>query len=238
MLASSLIALLTCWLTAASTVACPITTTKPVRSLVPSPPAATRINIWRGGHVFCCLPAAVDSFSSEPVPLLTTASRPGDPDAFSPLPCCSYKILRFFPQLSALGHTVMICFLLYCLFLLGCLQFPEIMGCILVLLSSHFLPFSSVACWKAFVLSTVSNLFLQDATKKRVILGNCLWKGNQVSFELFCFPLLGIWNLQGQNSCAIFLTGAAMINKKGMALRKHVMQRRKCSGSLVRHRLD
>jgi hypothetical protein len=54
------------------------------------------------------------------------------------------------------------------------------------------------------VLSTVSNLFPARRNKKRVILGNCLWKGNQVSFELFCFPLLGIWNLQGQNSRANF----------------------------------
>jgi hypothetical protein len=64
------------------------------------------------------------------------------------------------------------------------------MGCILVLLSSHFLPFSSVACWKAFMLSTVSNLFLQDATKK---LGNYLGKGIKfhLSFSVFRFLAFG-----------------------------------------------
>jgi hypothetical protein len=74
--------------------------------------------------------------------------------------------------------------------------------------------------------------------KNRVICGNYLWKGDYISFEFFCFLLLGIWNVQGQNSFAKFLTRVAMINQKGMALRKHVMKRRKCNRSLVKHRLD
>jgi len=110
----------------------------------------------------------------------------------------------------------------------------QIMGCILVLLSNHFLPFFFRRLLKSFYAVDGFQSLFARCNKNRVILGNCLWKGNQVSFELFCFPLVGIWNLQGQHSCANFLTGAAMINQEGMALRKHVMQRRKCSGSLVR----
>ncbi len=93
-------------------------------------------------------------------------------------------------------------------------------------------PVGKLLCYRWF------SIFFYKTQKNRVILGNYLWKGNQVLFELFCFLLLDIWNLQGKNSCAKFLTRIAMINQKGMTLRKHVMQRRKCSGSLVRHRLD
>jgi len=76
----------------------------------------------RGGHVFCCLLAAVTSFSSEPIPLLTTASRPGDPGAFSPLPCCSYKILSTAVCTWAHFHDLLPPLLFV---LLGCLQFPR-----------------------------------------------------------------------------------------------------------------
>jgi hypothetical protein len=133
------------------------------------------------------------SFSSEFVPLLTTTSCPGDPRPFSPLPYCFYKISRFFLQLSALGHIFMIYFLLYYLFLLGCLQFPQIMGYILVLLSSYFLPFYYVTCWKSFMLSTVSNLFLQDTTKIWLYLVTIFGKGIKfhLSFFAFCFLAFG-----------------------------------------------
>ncbi len=154
MLVLSLIALLARWLIVASTVACPYTTTKPTRSLVPLPLALTfGASTWRPCFL---LLAVIALFSSEPVPLFKTATHLGDLHPFSLLPCCSYKILRFFLQLSTFGHIFMICFLLYYLFILGCLQFPQIMGCILVFLYNHFLPFSSITCWKVFMLLMVS----------------------------------------------------------------------------------
>jgi hypothetical protein len=71
--------------------------------------------------------------------------------------------------------------------------FPQIMGCTLVLLSSHFLLFSFVPCWKAFMLSTVSNLFLQDATKIGLYLVTIFGKGIKfhLSFFIFCFFAFG-----------------------------------------------
>ncbi len=130
----------------------------------------------------------------------------------------------------------MICFLLYYLFLLKCISFPKLWDASLCSFLIIFFPFFSCHLLESFYVIDGFQFFSTRRNKNRVILGNYLWKENQVSFELFCFLLVGIWK-QGQNSCDKFFTRVAMINQKGRALRKHVMQRRKCSGRLVRHRL-
>lgn len=65
------------------------------------------------------------------------------------------------------------------------------------------------------MLSTVSNLFPARRNKNRVILGNCLCKGNQVSFELFLFSTSRHLELAGTKLMCKFFDRSSHDQQKG-----------------------
>ncbi len=88
-------------------------------------PTATRIDIWCV-RVVAMFSVACLRLLLRSVVNLSHFSQPRHVQVILVLSLpCPVVLTRFFLQLSALGHTFMICFLLYCLFFLDVCSFPD-----------------------------------------------------------------------------------------------------------------